>query len=75
VNDSTAVNLDGKQGDPSAIQPGSDVRASYQVIDGEPTALKLDIKSKHKATKATSSPATDAQGKDTVNEARGSGSR
>jgi hypothetical protein len=27
------------------IQPGEDVRASYQVIDGQPTALKLTVTS------------------------------
>jgi hypothetical protein len=51
LNSSTAISVEGKQGDPREIQPGSDVRASYQVIDGDPTALKLDVKSKVKATK------------------------
>jgi hypothetical protein len=45
----TAVTVDGKQSSASNIQPGSDVRASYQVIDGQATAVTLDAKSKYKA--------------------------
>jgi hypothetical protein len=51
LNPSTAISVDGKQGNATEIQPGSDVRASYQVIDGDPTAVKLDVKSKIKAKK------------------------
>jgi len=45
VNDATAVTVDGKPSSTAQIQPGSDVRASYQVVDGQPTALKIDVKS------------------------------
>jgi hypothetical protein len=43
VTDATAVNLDGRSGTASQIQPGADVRASYQVIDGKAKALKIDV--------------------------------
>jgi colicin import membrane protein len=45
LTDSTAVSLDGRSGSASQIQPGSDVRASYQLIDGKARALKIDVTS------------------------------
>ena len=45
VNDSTAVTVDGKPSSTAQIQPGSDVRASYQMVDGQATALKIDVTS------------------------------
>ena len=45
VSDSTAVNLDGRGATLSQIQPGSDVRASYQLIDGKAKALHIDVTS------------------------------
>lgn len=46
LNDSTAVTVDGKLGSPDQIRPGGDVRASYQVIDGQPVALSIEARSK-----------------------------
>ena len=43
VNDSTSVNVDGKMGSLDQIKPGSDVRASYQLVDGQPTALTIEV--------------------------------
>ena len=43
VGDTTAVSFDGRSGSLDQIQPGSDVRASYQMIDGKAKALKIDI--------------------------------
>ena len=43
VNDSTAVNVDGKLGSLDQIKPGSDVRASYQLVDGQPMALTIEV--------------------------------
>src|SRR5438477_257439 len=45
VTDATAVSLDGRSGSLDQIQPGSDVRASYQMIDGKAKALKIDVTS------------------------------
>ena len=45
LNDSTAVTVDGQLGSPDQIKAGQDVRASYQVIDGQPTATKIEVKS------------------------------
>jgi len=42
TNDSTAVIVDGKSASLDQIQPGQDVRASYQVVDGQPIALKIE---------------------------------
>src|SRR5205807_671224 len=50
LNDSTAVTVDGQLGSPDQIKPGQDVRASYQVIDGQPTAVKIDVKSNQSST-------------------------
>ena len=46
VSDSTAVNLDGRAASMSEIRPGSDVRASYGVVDGKTTAVQLDVASR-----------------------------
>ena len=46
VTDSTAVRVNGKPASVSQIQPGSEVRASYQVVDGQPKALVIDATSK-----------------------------
>jgi len=46
VTDSTAVRVDGKTATVNDIRPGADVRASYQVVDGEAKALTIDATSK-----------------------------
>ena len=46
VTDSTAVRVNGQLASVSQIQPGSDVRASYQVVDGQAKALVIDATSK-----------------------------
>jgi hypothetical protein len=43
LNDSTAITIDGRQGSANQIQPGSDVRASYRLIDGTPTAMRVQV--------------------------------
>lgn len=45
VNDSTAVNLDGRTASIKEIHTGNDVRASYGLIDGQPIAVQLDVTS------------------------------
>jgi colicin import membrane protein len=60
LTDSTAVNLDGRSASASQIQPGSEVRASYQLIDGKAKALKIDINTNNGANQ----PAQDAQPQD-----------
>ena len=46
VSDLTAVNLDGRTAAMTEIRAGSDVRASYGVVDGRTTAMRLDVTSK-----------------------------
>jgi len=46
VSDSTHVTLNGQVASVSQLQPGSDVRASYQMVDGKAKALKIDATSK-----------------------------
>ncbi|HWT86404.1 MAG TPA: hypothetical protein VN177_11565 [Myxococcales bacterium] len=46
MTDSTAVRVNGQLASVSQIQPGSEVRASYQVVDGQPKALVIDATSK-----------------------------
>jgi hypothetical protein len=43
VSDSTAVNLDGRIASMNEIRAGSDVRASYGVVDGQTIAVRLDV--------------------------------
>jgi DNA repair exonuclease SbcCD ATPase subunit len=45
VTDSTAVTVNGQSGSVSQIQPGSDVRASYQMVDGQAKALTIEATS------------------------------
>ena len=46
VTESTAVNLDGRAASLGDIKAGSDVRASYGVVDGKTTAVQLDVTSR-----------------------------
>jgi colicin import membrane protein len=46
ITDATAVTLNGQTSSVSQLQPGSDVRASYQMVDGKAKALKIDATSK-----------------------------
>jgi hypothetical protein len=45
VSDSTNVTLDGRAANIGQLSPGSDVRASYQMIDGHAQALKIRARS------------------------------
>jgi DNA polymerase III alpha subunit (gram-positive type) len=45
VTDATAVRVNGQSASLSQIQPGSDIRASYQVVDGQAKALTVDATS------------------------------
>ncbi|MFN2549514.1 MAG: hypothetical protein ABR567_18985 [Myxococcales bacterium] len=45
LSGTTAVSVDGRAATADQIQPGSDVRASYQMIDGKAKALKIDVTS------------------------------
>jgi hypothetical protein len=46
VTDTTAVRVNGQSASVSQIQPGSDIRGSYQVVDGQAKALVIDATSK-----------------------------
>ena len=46
VSDSTSVNLDGRAASMTEIRPGSDVRASYGLVDGRTIAMRLDVTSR-----------------------------
>jgi colicin import membrane protein len=45
LTDSTSINIDGRMGSAANVQPGSNVRASYQMVDGKAQALSLDVRS------------------------------
>lgn len=62
LTDTTAIRLDGRSGSASQIQPGSDVRASYQMIDGKARALKIDVTSQPAGQSDQSSSSTQDQG-------------
>jgi len=57
VTDATAVTLNGQTASVSQLQPGSDVRASYQTVDGKEKALTIE------ATSKSSGPQQDQQQK------------
>lgn len=44
LNDSSAVRLNGRAAKSEQIQPGDEVRVSYQLIDGKATAVRVDIR-------------------------------
>ncbi|HEY2029311.1 MAG TPA: hypothetical protein VGH20_08890 [Myxococcales bacterium] len=50
VNDTTAITLDGKTASAQQLMPGTDVRASYQMIDGKATAVKVRAHSSQQGT-------------------------
>lgn len=43
VSDSTSVSLDGRMATMKEIRDGSEVRASYGLVDGQATAVRLDV--------------------------------
>lgn len=45
VTADTAIRFDGRAASVEQLQPGTDVRASYQLIDGHPRALQIDARS------------------------------
>jgi hypothetical protein len=54
LDDSSAVRLNGRAAKTEQIQPGDDVRVSYQVVDGKATAVRVDIR--RRGAGASSSP-------------------
>ena len=65
VSDSTAVNLDGKTASIKEIVAGGDVRASYGLVDGQATAVRLDVSSSGSKSDADSRPLTTDEGSST----------
>jgi hypothetical protein len=45
IGSNTAVILDGRQSSPAQLLPGTDVRASYQMVDGHAQALRIRARS------------------------------
>lgn len=56
VSDSTAVNLDGRMATMKEIREGGEVRASYGLVDGQATAVRLDVTSSEAPGSNDSSP-------------------
>src|SRR5512140_2433900 len=56
LTDATALTVNGQTGQVSQIQPGSDVRASYQLVDGQAKALKIDVTSKSGSSSQSQEP-------------------
>lgn len=44
LDDSTALRVDGRAAKSDQIQPGDEVRASYHLIDGKATAVRVDVR-------------------------------
>lgn len=55
LSDSTNIKIDGSQAKATQIQPGDDVRASYQMVDGQAHALELDVTSNNQNSSSQSS--------------------
>src|SRR2546421_6143805 len=62
LNDSTAITVDGRMGKVDDIKPGGNVRAAYQVIDGQPTALRLDVTNNRSSTGTGTSGSSSSSG-------------
>ncbi|HXN83699.1 MAG TPA: hypothetical protein VN883_14575 [Myxococcales bacterium] len=56
LDDSSAVRLNGREAKTDQIQPGDEVRVSYQLVDGKATAVRVDVR--RRAAGASGSPAT-----------------
>jgi len=62
VSDTTAVNLDGRTASMSELRAGSDVRASYGVVDGQTIAMRLDVTSSKSNEDVNSVPSKSRSG-------------
>ncbi|GAC1595155.1 MAG: hypothetical protein NVS4B10_03420 [Myxococcales bacterium] len=62
LSDATALRVNGQTGKSEQIQPGDEVRASYQMVDGKATAVRVDVRSRRGAdsSSTTTPPATDS---------------
>ena len=58
VSDSTAISVDGRMATMKEIRDGSDARASYGLVDGQATAVRLDVTSSDASKGNDSSPGT-----------------
>jgi hypothetical protein len=58
MSDATAVTIDGKPGSISQVQPGSNVRATYQMVDGRAKALSVDVRTKSSTSGSTDTSTT-----------------
>jgi len=56
ITDATAVTLNGQSSSAAQLQPGADVRASYQMVDGQAKALKIDATSKSSSGQQSDQP-------------------
>ena len=57
LSDTTAVNLDGRTASMNEIRAGNDVRATYGRVDGQATAVRLDVTSSGSKSDDSSSTA------------------
>lgn len=55
LDDSTALRVNGRSAKSDQIQPGDEVRASYQMVDGKATAVRVDVR------RSSGSSSTDTQ--------------
>lgn len=62
VGDNTSVRVDGRLSSPARIQPGDDVRASYQLVDGKARALEIDVTSNRASGDSLQSPPAGTSG-------------
>lgn len=54
ISDATALRVNGQTAKSEQIQPGDDVRASYQMVDGKATAVRVDVRSRRGAESGSS---------------------
>lgn len=63
MSDATAVTIDGKPGSISQVQPGSNVRATYQMVDGRAKALSVDVRTNRSMSGSSGTGNADSSGK------------
>jgi RNase P/RNase MRP subunit p29 len=59
LSDRTALRVNGHTAKSEQIQPGDEVRASYQMVDGKPIAVRVDVRSRRSSGSSSSGASTD----------------
>jgi multidrug efflux pump subunit AcrA (membrane-fusion protein) len=62
LSETTALRVNGQAAKSEQILPGDEVRASYQMVDGKPTAVRIDVRSHRSLGSGSTSTDSSASG-------------